>query len=110
MLLEDFVTAQLEETTGDEDTLSAVFQDTFDLEGLSPVKDGSLIFLVGVVANRDIKITAVPDGEMMDWIVNGQIALRHGPLGLPLVERQARLRQAILRVGERRTQRVEVGG
>jgi hypothetical protein len=65
--------------------VQALFQETFEMDALPGEQEGSIIYLKGRVAGRNIKI-------------NGINVVRTGPLGLPLAERKRLLRAAVTRV------------
>jgi len=78
--------------------VQALFQETFEMDALPGEQEGSIIYLKGRVAGRNIKINVISAGNLHDWIVNGINVVRTGPLGLPLAERKRLLRAAVTRV------------
>lgn len=78
--------------------LQALFQETFAIDPLPAEQQGSIVYLVGRVEGRSIKINAIQSGLIVDWVVNGINALRTGPLGWQLEKRQELLLGAVARV------------
>lgn len=80
----------------------AEFRETFDIEGLSTERQGDIVYFVGEVANRQVKINPVSTPSGVAWVLNGRTFFSPANMTQPLQERQQILREAILRIPTRR--------